>query len=317
MKKKLLFIAPDYYGFNEAVHDGLKSYSGCEVIEINSTETYRYKNVIERIYNLFLKTFTNKNLKLIKKGQHIRQIIQKHDYYDLLLVNRPDVLSEQDLDLAISKSKKSKVIFWDSIDKIPQQFHFIGKFSEILSFDPEDCQRYNLKPITNFYFKEVESKNIRYDVALLMSYDARINDAIKIFEHFKRVGIRAKAKIFTYRSHPIKEKLPDNMEVIHKIIPFKDAWKYYLDSAAILDISHQNQSGLSFRPFEAIGLKKKLITTADIRSLDFFNTSNFFYINDVLNISLTKSFFDSNYIEYNEDIKKKYYIKNWVNSVIQ
>ncbi|HOB24015.1 MAG TPA: lipopolysaccharide core biosynthesis protein rfaS, partial [Kaistella sp.] len=57
MKKKLLFIAPDYYGFNEVVFEGLKKYSGYEVVHINSTLPYQYKNVVERIQNFFSKNF--------------------------------------------------------------------------------------------------------------------------------------------------------------------------------------------------------------------------------------------------------------------
>ena len=43
MKKKLLFIAPDYYGFNEVVLNGLKEYSDYEVTHIVSNLKYKYK----------------------------------------------------------------------------------------------------------------------------------------------------------------------------------------------------------------------------------------------------------------------------------
>ena len=116
MKKRLLFIAPGYYGFNEVVFEGLKKYSGYDVTHINSTLPYQYKNIFEKIYNFVLKTFLGKNLKNIKSAAHIQNTINILDY-DVLLVNRPDVLSLNDLDLAIKKSKHSIALFWDSIQK--------------------------------------------------------------------------------------------------------------------------------------------------------------------------------------------------------
>ena len=316
MKKKILFIAPGYYGFNEVVSEGLKKYSDHKVIDVNSTLPYQYKNFGERIYNFFLKTFLGKNLKEIKKGQYIRQTIAQQGQFDLLIINRPDVLTAEDLQLAKLACKRSVCLFWDSIDKIPAQKHFIDSFDTIFSFDPPDCQRFGFKPITNFYFVEQSKKTSLYDVALLMTYDKRINDAIKLFEYFEKHGIKAKARIFTYPSHPIKEKLPGNMEVIHTIVPFNKSYEYYLDSKIILDLAHPNQQGLSFRPFEAIGLGKKLITTANIFQADFYNEENIHIIEDINTIDIPQSFFKSAYKVIDSNIKEKYFIKNWIQTII-
>ncbi|WP_104383946.1 lipopolysaccharide core biosynthesis protein rfaS [Sphingobacterium sp. HMA12] len=317
MKKKLLFIAPNYYGFNEVVYSGLKSFSGYEVIEINSTRPYQYKNIGEKIYNFFLKTFKKDNLKKIKTEQYIQQTIEDFGQYDLLIVNRPDLLTEEALKKAITKSKKSKVILWDSLKKIPQPNEYLAKFDNILSFDPDDCIHYGFTPITNFYFKEAQNWEIKFDVALLMTYDNRINDAIKLFRYFDSQGINAKARIFVYKKDQIKEKLPENMEVIEQIIPFKKSCEYYFDSKAILDLSHSNQKGLSFRPFEALGLEKKLITTAEnVKSLEFYNATNILYIKDIDNIDFPKKFLDEKYLKPSLQVAKRYSLKNWVESII-
>lgn len=316
MKKKLLFIAPNYYGFNEVVYQGLQSFSDYEVIEIDSTKPYKYKNIGERIYNFFLKIFKGHNLKKIKTELYIQQSIEKYGQYDLLLVNRPDMLTKQALESAVSKSKKSKAILWDSIKKIPQQNEYLAKFDNILSFDPDDCIHYGFTPITNFYFREAHNWEIKFDVALLMTYDNRINDAIKLFRYFKSQGINAKARIFVHKKDLIKEKLPKNMEVIEQIIPFKSSCEYYFDSKAILDLSHPHQKGLSFRPFEALGLKKKLITTAEnVKSLEFYNTTNILYLQDIDNIDFPEKFLKDDYLTPSLQITKRYSLENWVESV--
>ena len=53
MKKKLLFIAPDYYGFNEVVLQGLKEYSGYEVEHLVSNFKYKYKKSQRKNSQLF------------------------------------------------------------------------------------------------------------------------------------------------------------------------------------------------------------------------------------------------------------------------
>lgn len=316
MKKKLLFIAPDYYGFSDVVLDGLKKYSEYEVTYLNSSAKYQYKHFGERIYNFFLKTFCNKNLKTIKQGEHIERIISQTQY-DILLVIGAYVLSEKNLQLALQKAPYSITIFWDSMEKIPMQKEQIELFDTCYSFDKDDCQKYNLKAITNFYFIEETSKNEDFDVSYLATYDHRVGETIRIFEYFQENGIKAKAKYFCYPSHPVQEKLPSNIEVIHKIIPFKQSHQYYLDSKVILDIAHSHQRGLSFRPFEAMGMNKKLITTnKDIVNYDFYNPNNIFVIENVENIHIPKSFFETDYQEISAEIKEKYHIKNWIKRML-
>lgn len=316
MKKQLLFIAPDYYGFNEVVSDGLKKYSGHNVIDINATLPFQYKNIGERIHNFLLKTFFGKNLKKIKKGRHVHQIISQYDEFDLLIINRPDVLEINDLNLARQKCRQSVCLLWDSIEKIPTQEKCLPFFDKIFSFDPGDCENHGFTPITNFYFKSERTEDVEYDVALLMTYDNRIQDAIKIFQYFNKRGIKAKAKIFTHQSQLPLENLPHGMEVIRQIIPFKKAYEYYLDSKSILDLAHPHQRGLSFRPFEAIGLEKKLITNANLRHTDFYNEENIHIIENIDNIQIPKKFFENSYHEINADVKEKYFIKQWIQSII-
>ncbi|CAA7392650.1 lipopolysaccharide core biosynthesis protein rfaS [Chryseobacterium fistulae] len=316
MKKKLLFIAPGYYGFNDVVFKGLVKYSDYNVIHINSTAAYQYKNFLEKVYNFFLKTFLRKNIKHIKKGEHIKNIINNAEY-DLLLINRPDVLSDENLQSAIKRSKFSIVLFWDSIEKIPEQKNYIQPFDICFSFDSSDCKNYNLKYITNFYFIKNKSKQINYDISYLATSDDRMPETVQLFNYFLENNISAKGKIFTYKSRPIKEKLPTTIEVINETIPFSESYKYYLDSKIILDIAHPHQKGLSFRPYEAIGLNKKLITTnEEIVKYDFYNPENILIIKDSNNFSIPKSFIESEYLEPDQQIKEKYYIKNWINIIL-
>ena len=137
MKRKLLFIAPDYYGFNEVVLKGLKEYSDCDVSYIVSNFKYQYRNWGERIYNFFLKTLLGRNLKEKKKDEYIKEFIKfinESNDYDILLINAPYLLTNNQIEIALKKTKLSVVIFWDSIEKIPMQKKYLEDFDIIYSF---------------------------------------------------------------------------------------------------------------------------------------------------------------------------------------
>lgn len=317
MKRKLLFIAPDYYGFNEVVLNGLKEYSDCDVSYIVSNFKYQYKNWGERIYNFFLKTLLGRNLKEKKKDEYIKEFIKfinESNDYDVLLINAPYLLTNNQIEIALKKTKLSVVIFWDSIEKIPMQKKYLEDFDIIYSFEPDDCAKYHLKKITNFYFAESNNdSNNLYDVCYLATYDERIKVAERIFKYFDEHNISVKGKMFARR----RQRLPKSIERIKEIIPFSKSYKYYLDSKIILDIAHPNQKGLSFRPYEAIGLRKKLITTnKDIVNYDFYNPNNIFVIEDVDNITIPLYFFKTDYEEIDIKLREKYHIKNWIHNII-
>ncbi len=315
MKSKLLFIAPDYYGFNKVVAKGFNDYSGYNVIDINSTEKYRYKNFGERIINFFSKIFLNRNIKKINKGKHIKSIIEKHDNFDIVIINRPDVLKIEDLDLAINKSLYSIALLWDSLEKVPINLEILNKFNKCCSFDNSDCKSYGFEKITNFYFSEEKSFSKKI-VSYLATYDDRMDKAFKIFDNLSKQNLPYKAKIFS--NNKLNEiKNYKNIKIFHEIIPFEESYKYYLNSKFILDIAHENQKGLSFRPFEAMGLRKKLITTnANIINYDFYNKKNIFVIFDVNNFQLDNEFLESEYEELDPYLYKKYFIKNWIKIII-
>jgi hypothetical protein len=85
----------------------------------------------------------------------------------------------------------------------------------------------------------------------------------------------------------------------------------------ILDIQHDNQVGLSFRPYEAMGLRKKLITTNHfIKEYDFYNPNNIFILDKDIN-DIPDSFLNSPYEEISEEIYNKYKLENWVKSILK
>jgi hypothetical protein len=316
--KKILFIAPNYYGFNEVVFDGLKKHSGLRVFHIISNENYKYKNFGEKIQNFISKLLFNKNLKISKSKTYISSQIASLNDIDLTIINRPDLLNTEQLNLILNNSKKTAALLWDSLEKIPVEESVLKKISSVLSFDDGDCKKYNFKKITNFYFQEKIDSTINFDVAFLGTYDERLPILLNIFDYLKENKYKIKAKIYSYHPQKINERYSGNIENINKIIPFNSSFHHYLDAFVILDIAQPNQAGLSFRPFEAMGLEKKIITNnIEIKNYDFYNPENIHIITDISNINIPKNFFTEPYKKLPVEISKKYFIENWIKNIIK
>ncbi|CAH0225480.1 hypothetical protein SRABI04_02584 [Chryseobacterium sp. Bi04] len=320
MKKRLLFIAPDYYGFNEVIFSGIKKYTDFDsVMAISATnERYQYKNFYERAENFFSKTFLRKNLKNQKKREHLIRQMNQLDYYDYILVNRPDLLDQEMYDIVQKKGKKKIVVFWDSFSKIGGQKETIPYYDLAFSFDTDDCKNYNLKKISNFYFNEdLYSKNPIHDIVFLGTFDKRFDDLTKIINNMNQKDIDIKCFIYHPSDFSIDQQIEKNIVKLPNILPFNESYRVNEKGNVLLDLAHENQSGLSFRPFDALGSEKKLITTNKaIKNYDFYNSNNIFVIEDINNIEIPSNFFTTPYEKVDEQILEKYSFKNWINTIL-
>ena len=81
----------------------------------------------------------------------------------------------------------------------------------------------------------------------------------------------------------------------------------------IFDYLQDDQTGLSLRPFESIFFNKKLITNnSNIKNYDFYRKENIFILN-YDDISMLKSFVDSDYLELPKNIIDNYDFQSWSN----
>ena len=107
----------------------------------------------------------------------------------------------------------------------------------------------------------------------------------------------------------------ENIKVVKDYISLEEVMNYMECSSILLDIQKENQEGLSFRVFEALGYEKKLITTnKDIVNYDFYNPNNILII-DRENPHIPKTFLNTSYSTVSENIIKKYRRESWIQQV--
>ena len=82
-----------------------------------------------------------------------------------------------------------------------------------------------------------------------------------------------------------------------------------------MDSAQDGQNGLTIRVIEALGAKKKIITTnQDIVNYDFYCPENIYIYNGEIN--LDSIFFQNDYKTIDEKIYNKYSLSNWLKEVI-
>lgn len=314
-KKIILLITYDNWGFNQYIGDALekKNYT-VKHIDFHSFR-YKYPSFFHKAFNFFTKNLGITNLKKNHYNQTILNEIQNINSIDTSIYIKADFLSEKTIRAVNKKSQKSVLIISDSINRYPQTKNIISLFDKVFSFEKRDCKKYDLRFKTNFIYKTSNNTTSKYQYKVfnISSFDKRFPVIKKIAEALYKMKIKSKIIIFTS-----KENSEPYWEFSKKPLTIEENNQLLQESEIMLDVSRDGQDGLSFRVFESLGLKKKLITTnKDIVNYDFYNPENIFVIDNINDIRIPTSFFETPYIDVPHNILSKYLIENWVNELVE
>ena len=319
--KRILLVMPNYYGFDEVVNDVLTKYSNCEVHFINYDVGFKYVNLFQRLKNFYSKVILKKNLKPQFKEKYFLDLVKSFDHFDYVIANRPDILPVSLLNELKTKSNNKILLLWDSLEKVPIAHSIIGYFDKVFSFDINDCKNFKFSKIENFHFESnsssraVEVGHDTYDAVFLGTVDKRIDDLKIILDYLK-----SKNKLVRAYLHIPKERnlvYKEDITILKKIVPFKYSHSFIRNCKIIIDLAHDNQTGLSFRVFEAMKFQKKLITTnRNIKNFDFYRSENIYIVDNINEINISADFFESPYCPLPQDIYDKYSAKSWVEKIM-
>lgn len=326
-KKAVLLIAPEFFGYQIEISNNLKE-SGADVVFFDE----RPKN------DFFTKAFIRINKNIIKKKitKYYDDILEKisntiFDY--IIIINIEAMTSEILKKLRVQQPSAKYILYmWDSILNKKNTAELIGFFDSVYSFEKQDCAKIKtikFRPL--FYgdsYKHIADTTIsktKYDFCFIGTvHSDRYNILQKIIELKNEIEI----KFFFYMFFQKRilfwmKKITDPKFKKAKIKDFHfrpllpSQTMYYINnSKIIIDIHHPNQSGLTIRTIEALGAKKKLITTnADIKNYDFYNEDNILII-DRINPKIPINFYNSTYKEIPIKIYNKYSISSWIQDIL-
>lgn len=311
--RKITIIYPFTYGYIDLVVKELKSHSNITVTEIKTdTIKYQYPNPFAKTWNGITKLF-GKN---IKKEYFRNQILgQVREEQDITFIIRPDLFDISLLEKLKKKTENFIAYYYDSCKKYPKQVDLIPFFDEIYSYENEDIEKYNFIETSNFIYDEsIATEDIRYDIFNISSYDSRIDEINRIANALSDAGLKIYFILFYFK----KLSFP-NLISVTEYLSLKETKKLISESRSMLDVQRIDQNGLSFRTFESLGYRKKLITTNKmVREYDFYHPNNILVINsNKIDTDEIKNFLKLAYVEISQDILKKYNLKSFTEKIFK
>lgn len=314
---QICLISFDFWNYDHHIVDALQK-KGIDAHHIHLREyKHSYPTPFHRIGNFFGKLFLKRNIKKIKREEYIIKELSALGKQDQILIINPEIISIETHQKIKELTNRYIAYLYDSSKRRPI-VHLLDAnlFNTVFSFDPEDVKTYNLKTLANYiYFDKkpiAKSENIKYDCFTICYLDERLNTVNRIAEIFNRKDLKSNFII-------VGDKKPEH---IHKDIVFseerfnqKQVHHKINESKSILDLLRDDQAGLSFRIFEAMGFQKKIITSNKyVQDFDFYNPENILII-DPVNPEIPESFFQTPYTPIPQDIYRKYSLEGWVEEV--
>jgi len=321
--KKIVFLGGKTHDLHRPIKLTLESY-GSTVIFFS--ERYVPTNIFEKALSRLKKDFYKERTVAYYLGilEETRSVA-----VDFLFVIRGQFVPEFFL-VAFRKQHPDCIFIyynWDSFKNAPNTRNMLHLYDRKFTFDPQDARKYGMhfRPLyyPEDYVRIGPKGEVRYDLLFIgAAHSDRYLVGFGLEKTLESNGRTAYCHYLVGRRdkwlYYFKKLFDKNFEHVDlsklrlKSLSLNDILTLYEESNVVLDIHHPDQKGLTMRTFEAVGAKRKLITTnEEIRKFPFCTPNNV-YILDRNNPRLDMSFFDSPYQEIAEDLYRRLSISGWL-----
>jgi hypothetical protein len=324
--KKVLFIAPAFFGYEEKIAD--------KMVELGAVvDFFDERSIKSSLERALLKI--NPQIFRRKTMNYYNRIIERISGvdYDYILVIKCEMLPIQIIKKLRNLFRNATfcLYLYDSLNNIKGIKTKLDYFDRVLSFDMEDTNRHPKMIFRPLFFIDDykmtinNQKEYKFDISFIGTIHS---DRYKVIKSIKDMADKNQYRYFlfcylqsnfmyffyklTKREFRNAKKEDFNFSKIYssEIAEVIDKTK------VVLDVQHPKQTGLTMRTIEMIGMHKKLITTnQSIKNYDFYNSDNIAVI-DRDQIEIPKGFLDKSYQEIEEEVYNKYSLENWIIDVL-
>lgn len=244
--------------------------------------------------------------------------LHEHDY---ALFIRGDMFTDELLDAVRQCSRAGSINYqWDGMQRFPDIWQKKAHFDRFFVFDPRDYHNnpHGFLPTTNFYFDHVTLPETVNDTLYFVgAHQINRQPAIVQFAQYaQQYGWPLDFHIICPHDAQRKHYPQPNIQLHKHHFAFQNNLQRVLQSRVLVDFLDEVHGGLSFRPFEALGYRKKLITNyAHITQYDFYHPNNIFVWNGQ-NADELNAFLTTPYHELSAELYHKYSFDNWIRYVL-
>ncbi len=326
---KLLLIMPKFFNYPELISEELNR-MGYEVDFFDDRpSTNAWIKAAIRINKNMIQIYIKKYFNLMMKTVRSKK-------YDVVFLISGQSLSFSENMIAEIKESQPQAKFvlyqWDSQMNFPYIKNVQKYFDKCYSFDRRDIEENpNIKFLPLFYsgiYEKIGSNNNRhfeYDFFFMGTAHPKKYKFINMMsEQLKTVYPKQfiyfyfpSPIVFFYRKVMNKELRGAKYSEFHYVpLKGKEMNDVYEVSRCVLDSAQDGQLGLTIRVFEALGAKKKLITTnEDIVNYDFYRPENIYLYQG--NMDFDNVFFKEEYQEVDKEVYEKYSLSSWLKEIVE
>ena len=317
--KSIILAVPNHFGLPKVFKKNLE-YLGFKVFIVEHDCSQVKLSAEESLIHIYKKAFGNNRTfkaKILaeKKEQPQLFFLDKISQADYALVVRPDLFSKNVLAKIQQKSNYTVAYQWDGMQRFPLAGNTIQYFDRFFVFDKRDTIKYpQTKHIHNFYFDYLPgSSEIKQDLFFVGTFMRdRIDELCNLSVLFQEINLKTNINVIYNKEKHIRKYRNFPIHFTKNGMSFEENMKNAKASNIILDFQNSIHKGLSFRVFEAVGFRKKLITNNElVKNYDFYNPNNIFLLNQH-NLSEVKDFLSTDYIRSSEEVYHKYSFSNWI-----
>ena len=235
--------------------------------------------------------------------------------FDVALIINPAQIDPKQLAAALNASERKIAYLYDSFSRWPMSREALAVYNEVFTFDPENAKQYGLKKLHNFIYDDYVEAGYadEYAALVVMAGKDRVAALEGLARAFDQLGVTDYK--FLVQCKPIAGAHP-GITFFEQRMSLESVGELVKRSRIILDISKPGQAGLSFRFFEAMAARKKVITTnRHVLDYDFYNPANILVIDEADPV-IPASFISAPYVDIPEPIYRKYTLQGWTATVL-
>lgn len=198
--------------------------------------------------------------------------------------------------------------YWNPVNEKIIPSYVDDEYCEKWSFDKNDCEKYNMKYNSQYYFKTKELPDYKEenDVFFIGLDKGRAKKIEEIFGFCRSNNIKTDFNVVTNNNKISNEIISDKLE-------YSEILSRISKSKAILEILQNGQNSPTLRTYESLFFSKKLITNNNnIKEFEFYNENNIFILNDKIKKEEILEFLRKPYKKVDDKIINKYEVHSWL-----
>jgi hypothetical protein len=321
--KSVLFIGPETFNYEKEIVAELKQLGAQVVYRSDKPGKAFLLKVLLRLFPRALWQYSD----------HIfsRWLAENGPIHcDVVFIIKGEGLSPSFIRLLKDRYKKAAFVYylWDSVRNVRGAELKFASFDHLFSFDPEDCRKYKgfrYRPL--FFLERYRATQSSAGQACFFigtlngdrpAVVSRLIPALSNKTSFDYwLFVRSGFELFLRRIFDSSLKKIDPSRLLRVPMSSNVIRQHFQSSAAIVDIEHPNQRGLTMRTFEVLASGKKLLTTnKNISSHDFYHPSRIGVI-DRNKPQLDKDFLEMPAAAMPAWFYTKYSIRGWLLEILE